>query len=138
MSAGTIDIAAPIDEVFALFADYARHAEWQTEMRWSAMLTPGPVRAGSHGYEVRRMLGRDVRVGFEVVEHDPPVRSMFRTVVGPLRITGGATFERIAPDATRMRFVLDATGIPGAGWVARALGRRVPEHLDRFRALAES
>ena len=78
MSADTIDIAAPIDEVFALFADYGRHAEWQTEMRRSAMLTPGPVRAGSHGYEMRRMLGRDVRVGFEVVEHDPPVRSMFR------------------------------------------------------------
>ena len=33
-------------------------------------------------------------------------------------------------------FVLDATGVPGAAVMAWALGRRVPEHLERFRALA--
>jgi hypothetical protein len=76
--------------VFALYERYDR----QPELLRAALTTPGPVAAGTHGYEVRRMLGRETRIPYEVTEHDPPRRSSFRTLSGPIRFVGAATSRR--------------------------------------------
>jgi hypothetical protein len=86
------------------------------------------------------MLGRETRIPYEVTEHDPPRRSSFRTLSGPIHFVGAATF---VPDAggTRMTFTVDLVASGPARLVARVLARRVardvPGHLGRFNALAE-
>jgi uncharacterized protein YndB with AHSA1/START domain len=137
----SIVLATPPATAFALYERYDRHPEWQTEMLRAELTTPGPIRVGTRGYEVRRLMGRETKVPYEITEHVPPHRSAFRTLSGPIRFVGAAEF---APEGerTRMTFTLDLVAVGplrlAALLLARQVRRQVPEHLARFKALAET
>lgn len=116
--AAFVELDAPIDSVFALYAQYDRHPEWQPGLLRSELTTVGPVAVGTRGREVRRLLGRDVLFPYVITEHEPPSRSAFRTLEGPLRPEGLATF--VADErGTRMEFWMDL----GARGILRAFER---------------
>jgi uncharacterized membrane protein len=133
-------IAAPVQAVFDYYAEYARHPEWQPELVRAEVLTPGEVRPGTRGAETRRLLGRELSAGYEITEHERPRRSAFRTLEGPIRPRGVATF---APHdgGTRMTFELDlgARGVLRilVPLLARVLTRQTRAHLQRFKTIAE-
>jgi uncharacterized membrane protein len=133
-------IAAPPQAVFDYYAQYGRHTEWQPELVRAEVTTPGEVRPGTRGVETRRMLGREVSAAYEITEHEPPRRSAFRTLDGPMRPSGVASF---APDGggTRMTFALDLNARGALRMLtpllARVLNRQTRAHLERFKAIAE-
>jgi uncharacterized protein YndB with AHSA1/START domain len=131
-------IARPREEVFAYYEQYDRHPEWQPELIRAELTTPAPVAVGTRGIEVRRLLGRETAATYEITEHDPPRRSAFRVLDGPIRPSGLAKFE---PEAggTRMTFELDL-GARGplrllAPLLAPRLRRQTTDHLRRFASI---
>jgi hypothetical protein len=56
--------------------------------------------------EVRRVGGREQDTSYEITEHDPPRRSSFRGVAGPVRPVGTVTVEPL-DDGSRSRVSID-------------------------------
>jgi uncharacterized membrane protein len=133
-------IAAPVQAVFDYYAQYDRHPEWQPELVRAEISSPGPIKPGTQGTETRRLFGRTVSARYEITEHQPPLLSAFRTLDGPIRPHGVATFAE-HDGSTSMTFELDL-GARGAlrllaPLLARTLTRQTRAHLERFKAIAE-
>src|SRR5919197_4696044 len=105
----TLEIARPVEDVFAALADPARLPEWQ----WSAVEVhaQGPIEPGAHFHEVRSFMGRRVEGTTEVTEYDPPRRFSVRSATGPIRFDVHHTLEP-ADGGTRVEVVAEgeATG----------------------------
>lgn len=67
-------IAAPIERVFAMFADFEHAAERVSGIESIEMLTDGPLCVGTSFKETRVMMGRKATETMTVAELDPPTR----------------------------------------------------------------
>lgn len=67
-----VEIAAPLDEVWAAVSDIPRQPEWMREMKSVRIRTPGPVRAGTEAEATVRILGIAVTDPVVVSEWTPP------------------------------------------------------------------
>ena len=121
----SIDIARPPAEVFAYLDQLERHGEWQQAIVSSQMITDLPVRVGSRASDKRRMPGgMKATVTYEIVEHDPPRRTRFEGVNGPVRVVGAVSIEPIDSGAgSRLTLELDFRG-RGIGKLMAPMARR--------------
>jgi uncharacterized membrane protein len=139
----SIEIDRSPDDVFAYYTDLAKHGEWQEQIVSVQVDTDGPTRVGSRATDRRRLPGgtRDVR--YEIVDHDPPRRSSFRGVDGPLRPVGTLTIEALDEGArSKLTFELELQG-KGLGLllapIARANARKaIPKSHHRLKEILES
>jgi uncharacterized membrane protein len=120
----SIEIARPPAEVFAYLDQLERHGEWQEEIVSSKLETEGPTRVGSRATDTRRMPGGPRDISYEIVEHDPPRKTSFRGLEGPVRAVGTVTVEPL-DDGSRSRLTLefDLEG-HGIGKLLAPLARR--------------
>jgi uncharacterized membrane protein len=120
----SIEIARPPEEVFAYLDQLERHGEWQEEIVSSKLETEGPTRVGSRATDTRRMPGGPRDITYEIVEHDPPRKTSFRGLEGPVRAVGTVTVEPL-DDGSRSRMTLefDLEG-HGIGKLLAPLARR--------------
>jgi uncharacterized membrane protein len=120
----SIEIARPPAEVFAYLDQLERHGEWQDEIVSSKLETEGPTRVGSRATDTRRMPGGPRDITYEIVEHDPPRKTSFRGLEGPVRAVGTVTVEPL-DDGSRSRMTLefDLEG-HGIGKLLAPLARR--------------
>ena len=95
MIAHSIEIERPPEEVFAYLGQFDRHGDWQSEIVSAKVETEGPVRVGTRVKEIRKIGRREQETSFEVTEHEPPHKSSFRGVAGPVRPLGTVTVEPI-------------------------------------------
>jgi hypothetical protein len=93
---GTAPIVAAIeinrspDDVFAYLDQLERHGEWQQSIVSTSGVTSDPVEVGTRATDVRRGPGgTKISVTYEIVEHDPPLRTRFKGVNGE-RLEAGA------------------------------------------------
>jgi uncharacterized protein YndB with AHSA1/START domain len=84
-------IERPIEEVFAFLHDPANDPVWQTSLVESKL--SGPMGLGATLTEVRRFLGRQAELTFEITEYEPPTRSSMRAISGPVPMTAGYILE---------------------------------------------
>ena len=91
----SIEIGRGPEEVFAYLYQLERHGEWQSQIVSTKVETDGPVRVGTRVHEIRKIGGRERDTSYEVTEHDPPRKSSFRGVVGPVRPDGTVTIEPV-------------------------------------------
>jgi hypothetical protein len=73
-----VEIAAPIDAVWAVLSDVTRQPEWMREMKAVRILSPGPVRAGTEAEATVRIFGIAVTDPVVVTEYVPPRRFAIR------------------------------------------------------------
>lgn len=102
MIAHSIEIDRRPEDVFAYLDQVERHGEWQNEIVSAKLETEGPVAVGTRVREIRRIGGREQDSSYEITEHDPPRRSAFRGVVGPVRPVGTVRVEPIG-DGSKAR-----------------------------------
>jgi uncharacterized membrane protein len=102
----SIEIDRPPDDVFAYLDQVERHGEWQSAIVSAKVETDGPVRVGTRVRELRKVGGREQDTSYEITEHDPPRRSSFRGVAGPVRPLGTVTVEPVG-DGTKSRVALE-------------------------------
>ena len=102
----SIEIDRRPEDVFAYLDDVERHGEWQGQIVSAKKETEGPVGVGTRVREIRKMGRREVDATYEITEHDPPRRSAFRGLVGPVRPVGTVTVEPTG-DGSKARVSID-------------------------------
>src|SRR5205807_9176324 len=112
------------EDVFAYLDQPERHREWQTEIVSAEVQTEGPVRVGTRVKETRRIGGREQDTSYEITEHDPPGRTAFRGIAGPVRPVGTVTVQPIGDGAKSLVSIdFDLVG-HGFGKLIAPLARR--------------
>jgi uncharacterized membrane protein len=121
----TIEINRTPADVFAYLDELERHGEWQRSIVGTQMLTPAPVGVGTRASDKRRVPGgMKMTVTYEIVEHEPPVRTRFEGVNGPVRVAGTVRIEPLDDGArSRLTLELDFKG-RGIGKLLAPLARR--------------
>jgi len=137
-----IDVARPVQDVFAYLTDLDRLSEWQPNVVSVTKETAGAMGKGTRLREVRRgPFGRQVEAVVEVATYVPNRRFDLRIASGPLPIDGN--HELHETDAgTRIDFV--AEGQPGGvlrivePLLARVLRRQFRGYYERLKGILES
>jgi uncharacterized protein YndB with AHSA1/START domain len=114
----TVDIAAPIEEVFAGITDPARSPEWSTEVIDVRDLSDRPVQEGTTWEQVVRLAGRHVHFQCRVAELRPPYE-------GVLQISGdhqGRISTRCEPTEAGTRVTQEIEFVPPGGMLGRLAG----------------
>jgi uncharacterized membrane protein len=102
----SVEISKPPQEVFAYLDALERHGEWQGQIVEVVSASEGPTRVGSRATDKRRVPGGMREVTYEIIEHDPPRRTRFRGVDGPIRPVGTVTVDPL-DDGSRSRVTLE-------------------------------
>ena len=139
----SVEIARSPEDVFAYLDDLERHGEWQSQIVSSRRETEGPTRVGTRATDVRRVPGRTQSITYEVTEHDPPRRTSFKGVNGPVRPLGTVTVEPVGEGASKVTIELDLQGHGLLGQLIAPLARnqarkQVPEDQARLKERLES
>ena len=90
----SVEINRPPEEVFAYLDDVERHGEWQEDIVGVERVTDGPTRQGTRVHETRHVPGGNRSMTYEVTAHDPPRKSSFRVLDGPIRAATSAGSTR--------------------------------------------
>jgi carbon monoxide dehydrogenase subunit G len=137
-----VEVARPVQDVFAYVTDLERLSEWQPNVISVTRETEGPLRQGTRLREVRRgPFGRNVEAIVEVSAYEPDRRFDLRIVSGPLPIDGSHEFHG-TDGGTRVDFV--AQGQPAGvlriaePLLARVLRRQFSGYYDRLKGVLES
>src|SRR5438105_4676791 len=91
MITDTVEINRRPEDVFAYLDKVDRHGEWQTQIVGVEVQTDGPTRVGTRVAETRNIRGREMKFTYEITEHDPPRRTSFKGLDGPVRPVGTVT-----------------------------------------------
>ncbi len=102
----SIEIDRRVEDVFAYLDQQERHGEWQEAIVSSKVEGEGPVGVGTRVQEIRKIGNREQDTSYEITEHDPPRRSSFRGIAGPVRAVGTVIVEPIG-DGSRSRVTLE-------------------------------
>lgn len=121
-----VEIAAPLEEVWAVASDIPRQPEWMREMKSVRILTPGPVREGTEAEATVRIFGIAVVDPVVISEWAPPHRFGIRhlglfTGGGRLTLREGVPAAPGIPPTTRIRWreVLVPPVLPHIGAVVQ-------------------
>jgi uncharacterized protein YndB with AHSA1/START domain len=135
----TLEIARPLDEVFAYLTDVARIPEWQASAEEASL--EGELAEGAKIREVRSMLGRRAASTLEITEYEPPKRFSLRTVEGPIAYAVEHALEAV-DGGTRVRFTGrgETKRVPRLmlGTVRRTIERQFVKDLETFKRRLES
>ena len=107
----SFEIARTPVEVFAYIDQLERHHEWQEGIASTTVEGGEPTRVGTRMTNRRRIPGGEHTLTYEITEHDPPRRSAFSGVDGPVRPHGSITVEPLdGASRSRVTFKLDFKG----------------------------
>lgn len=139
----SVEIARSPQDVFAYLDDLSRHGEWQEQIVSVHVETEGPTRVGTRARQTRRVPGGPRTYTYEITEHDPPRKSSFRGLDGPVRPVGTVNVEPVG-DGSRSRVTLQFD-LEGHGWgkliapmARRDARKRIPENHARLKERLES
>jgi uncharacterized membrane protein len=140
----SIEINRRPEDVFAYLDDVERHGEWQSQIVGVERQDDGPLRVGSRVRETRSVPGGHRTMTYEVTEHDPPRRSSFRVLDGPIRADGTISIDPVGDGSrSRLTVTIDFKGHGLAGKVllpvARTQARKqIPRDQAKLKELLES
>ncbi len=75
--AETINVAASLDETFALVCDFSRLDEWDPNVASSRLMAGEPLQQGARLAVGVRFLGRIAELEYELIEVEPPTRAVY-------------------------------------------------------------
>jgi Polyketide cyclase / dehydrase and lipid transport len=120
------------EDVFAYLDELSRHGEWQEDVVDIRAESAGPTREGSKATETRRIGGREFRVSYVIVDHDPPRSFGFRVVTGHIRPFGTRTIEPLdGGSRSRVTLELDFQGRGAARLLLPLVRRYARAHVSR-------
>lgn len=102
----SVEIDRRPEEVFAYLDELERHREWQSQIVSSNVETEGPVRIGTRVREMRKIGGREQDTSYEITEHEPPRKTAFQGIAGPVRPVGKVTVDPVG-DGSKSRVSIE-------------------------------
>ncbi|MBA2559264.1 MAG: SRPBCC family protein [Propionibacteriales bacterium] len=143
MTATSIDIDRPADEVFAYVTDPTRFHEWQQGVVSGGMKEPGTPTVGSHCTMSRRIGGTNQPSTSVVTKMNPPTNWAVHGIDGPIRAQVDVTVQALDEAHSRVSIDLDFQG-HGIGKllvplvVRRQAAKEMPANVQRLKNLLES
>ena len=107
----TVEIARPVEEVFAFLSEPDNLPRWQVSLLDVRPHRRGPLRCGLEVTERRRFLGREMETTWRCTEHRPCRRSVIESDEGPVPFRGTFALEPAGGRATRFTWTVEARGI---------------------------
>ncbi len=135
----SVVIHRPVEDVFAYSTDTSHWAEWNLGLL-EVSAPEGPLHVGTRIREVFKFLGRRIESTFEVVDYELNRRVTFRTVAGPIPMTGTQTYEPVDGDT---KLTVSGEGEAGGFFkltepvVAQMIRRQNQTGLDNLKDLLE-
>jgi uncharacterized membrane protein len=102
----SIEIDRRPEDVFAYLDELEKHSEWQADLLSSRLESGGPVGVGTRAVDTRKVPGGPREMTYEITEHDPPRKSSWRVVDGPVRAVGSVIVEPVG-DGSRSRVTVE-------------------------------
>jgi hypothetical protein len=135
----SVVVERPIEEVFAFLDEPANDPIWQTSLVEARL--EGPMAVGATLTQVRRFLGRQAELTFEIIEYEPPTKRSMRCIAGPVPMSAGYLLEP-ADGGTKVTMVgeTDAHGFfrLGEPVFARMASRELEANAGHLKDLLES
>jgi uncharacterized membrane protein len=75
----SIEIKAPVSEVFAFISNLENIPKWQSEVVNSKIISPGPLQTGTRFEEVVKVFGKKMPTVCEITDYQPTKRFGFRS-----------------------------------------------------------
>jgi uncharacterized membrane protein len=138
----SIEIDRPQQEVFAYLDELDKHPEWQGGLASSRVVTEGPIRVGTRVVDTRKVPGGPREMTYEITEHDPPHKSSWRTVDGPVRAVGSVIVDPVG-DGARSRVTLEfnleghGVGVLYAPFARMQARKQVPKDQAKLKEILE-
>jgi uncharacterized membrane protein len=104
------EIDRPQQEVFAYLDELDKHSEWQGDLISSKLETEGPIGVGTRASDTRKVPGGPREMTYEITEHDPPRKSSWRVLNGPVRAVGSVIVEPVSDRRSRVTVEFDLEG----------------------------
>ena len=139
----SVEINRRPEDVFAYLDDLSRHKEWDDQIVETQVESEGPTRVGTRATDTRKTPMGNQKIAYEISEHDPPRRSAFRGVSGPVRPVGTVTIEPV-DDGARSRVTIEIELVGhGIGKLLAPLANRdarkhVPDNQAKLKERLES
>jgi uncharacterized protein YndB with AHSA1/START domain len=141
MISNSIEIDRSAEDVFAYLDQLDRHGEWQPGLVSATIEGDGPVGVGTRVREKRKGPGSP-EYTYEVTEHDPPRKSSFRGLDGPIRPVGTVTVEPLGEGKARatVEFELEGHGIGKllAPFARMQAKKQVPQGQQKLKQILEA
>jgi uncharacterized membrane protein len=138
----SIEIDRPPEEVFAYLAELEKHSEWQADLIRSKVETDGPIGVGTRVSDTRKVPGGPREMTYEIIEHDPPHKSSWRGVNGPVRADGSVIVEPVG-DGARSRVTVELNlvghgiGVLFAPLARMQASKQVPKNQTKLKEILE-
>lgn len=142
MITSSIEIDRSQEDVFAYLDELDRHSEWQAGVISSKRETDRPVGVGTRVSETRQVPGGPREMTYEITEHNPPHKSSWRVLDGPVRAVGSVIVEPVGDGASsRVTVELNLEG-HGVGVLVAPFARRqaraqVPRDQAKLKEILE-
>ena len=91
----SVVINRPVEEVFAVVADFEKLPQWDAAVVEAAKTSEGPMGVGTTLREVFHLLGRRIESTGEVIGYESDRRIKIKTTSGPLPAEVTETFEPV-------------------------------------------
>jgi carbon monoxide dehydrogenase subunit G len=127
----SVQIARPLDEVFAFVADARNRPLWDDSVESEELTSPEPIGVGSTVRTRLRSMGREYVLTWEIVEHEPPVRQTIESTSGPFPTK--LAYQLSARDGGGTVVAFSVTGRPRGmlRLFEPVLARSTQKNLDR-------
>jgi uncharacterized membrane protein len=102
----SIEINRSQEDVFAYLDELDKHSEWQGGLISSKLETEGPIGVGTRASDTRKVPGGPRETTYEITEYDPPRKSSWRVLDGPVRAVGSMLVEPVG-DGARSRVTVE-------------------------------
>ena len=135
-----VEIARPLDEVFAFVSDARNRPSWDESVDSEELTSPEPIGVGSTVRTRMRSMGRDYEIDWEIAEHEPPARQRIESTSGPFSTT--LAYE-LAGDGDRTSLRFSVTGRPTGALrlmqplIARTTQRNLDAGFARLKEVLE-
>jgi uncharacterized membrane protein len=138
---GSIEIDRPQADVFAYLDELDKHSEWRGDLISSRLETEGPVRVGTRATDTLKVPGGRQDLTYEITEHDPPRKSSWRAISGPVRAIGTVLVEPLDGARSRVSVEFDLRG-HGVGLLIAPFARmqarkQVPRDQAKLKEILE-
>lgn len=143
MISASIEIDRPQADVFAYLNELDRHSEWREDLIGSRHDTEGPVGVGTRATDTLKVPGGKQELTYEITEYEPPRRTSWRGLNGPVRGVGTVLVEPLG-DGARSRVSLEfdlkghGIGLLIAPFARMQARKMVPKNQAKLKEILES
>jgi uncharacterized membrane protein len=136
-----IEIARPVEDVFAFASDFANDTRWSGAIKVSEQTSDGPLGLGTTVHQVGELMGQRVETSGSIVTFEPGSLICYRSDTPPVPHQECRAFEATA-NGTRVVVVLEArlSGMYrlAEGMIRGATEKQMRADLAALRSLLES